>query len=300
MKRGLFILVIGTVTCLTVRGQSPSANAQAGGQASVQASTPAAQTSGSASAAAGAAANSGSVNAGLSSGTAFNTRLSKPVDAKKAKAGDAVEARTTEAVKTGKRTVLPKGTRVVGHVTQASARTEGESQSTLAIAFDRAILKDGTEVPLNVGIQALASSESAVSASGDDFDSMPVASAGAAASGSARGALGGVGATAGGVAGGAGAATGNVVNTAGGTVNTATNATANVAGAARETTGGLNAGGQLTSNSRGVFGLNGLNLNSGVTNSTQGSVITSTNKNIHLASGTRMLLVTQASAGAAQ
>lgn len=296
MKRGLLILAIGTTVCFAARGQSTSASAQAGGQASVQANTPAAQTSGSASA--GAAANPGSVNAGLASGTTFDTRLSKPVDAKKAKAGDAVEARTTAAVKTGKRTVLPKGTRVVGHVTKASVRAKGESESTLAIAFDQAILKDGTEVPLNVGIQALASSESAVSASGDDFDSMPVASAGAGASGSARGALGGAGATAGGVASGAGGATGSVVNTAGGAMNTATSATANVAGATRETTGGLNAAGQLTSNSRGVFGLNGLNLNSSVANSTQGSVITSPNKNIHLASGTQMLLVTQAAAGA--
>lgn len=297
MKRGFLIFVIGATVCLTARGQSPNASAQAGGQASVKASTPAAQTSGSASAAAGAAASPGSANAGLASGTTFNTKLSKPVDAKKAKAGDAVEARTTEAVKSGKRTVLPKGTRVVGHVTQSSARTKGESTSTLAIVFDRAILKDGTAVPLNVGIQALASSESAVSSSGDDFDSMPVASAGAGASGSARGALGGVGATAGGAAGGAGAATGSVVNTAGGAVNTATSATANVASATRATAGGLNAAGQLTSNSRGVFGLNGLNLNSGVANSTQGSVITSPNKNIHLASGTQMLLVTQASGG---
>ena len=72
--------------------------------------------------------------------------------------------------------------------------------------------------------------------------------------------------------------------------------TTGVAGASRGAVGGLNAAGQLTSNSRGVFSLNGLSLNSAVANSTQGSLITSAGKNVHLDSGTRMLMVTQAAA----
>jgi hypothetical protein len=59
----------------------------------------------------------------------------------------------------------------------------------------------------------------------------------------------------------------------------------------------LNAAGQLTSNSQGVFGLNGLNLNAAASNATEGSVITYAGKNVHLDSGTRMLLVSQAQAG---
>jgi hypothetical protein len=59
----------------------------------------------------------------------------------------------------------------------------------------------------------------------------------------------------------------------------------------------LNAAGQLTSNSQGVFGLNGLNLNAAASNATEGSVITSAGKNVHLDSGTRMLLVSQMPAG---
>jgi hypothetical protein len=56
----------------------------------------------------------------------------------------------------------------------------------------------------------------------------------------------------------------------------------------------LDAAGQLASNSQGVFGLNGLNLSSATSNSTQGSLITSAGKNVHLDSGTQILLVTQA------
>jgi hypothetical protein len=305
MKRELLISVSAILAlgaCAVAQGQSTGvqASGQTGGQASVQAGNQHAQasTTTSTSASSSASTNSGSANAGLSSGTTFNTSLTKPVDAKKAKAGDKVEAKTTEAVKAGKKTVLPKGTKLVGHVTQASARAKGDAESSLAIAFDRAILKDGTEVPLNVGIQALATSETMVSGSEADADSFGTAGAGAA--GTARGGLGGVTSAAGGVVGGTANTAGSVVNTAGRVPNVAGEATANVAGTARGATGGLNAAGQLTSNSRGVFGLNGLKLNSAAANATQGSVITSADKNIHLASGTRMLLVTHAAAGPGQ
>jgi hypothetical protein len=80
-------------------------------------------------------------------------------------------------------------------------------------------------------------------------------------------------------------------------VNSAANAGASIAGASKGAVGGLNAAGQFTSNSQGVFGLNGLNLNAAASNGTQGSVITSAGKNVHLDSGTRMLLVSQAQAG---
>jgi hypothetical protein len=91
----------------------------------------------------------------------------------------------------------------------------------------------------------------------------------------------------------------NVGGVAGGAVNSTTNAAGSVAGTSKGAVGGLNAAGQLTSNSQGVFGLNGLNLNAAASNATQGSVITSTGKNVHLDSGTRMLLVTQAQTGSA-
>jgi len=46
-----------------------------------------------------------------------------------------------------------------------------------------------------------------------------------------------------------------------------------------------------------VFGLHGLNLSAAGSNATEGSVITSAGKNVHLDSGTRLLLVSQSEAG---
>jgi hypothetical protein len=266
------------------------ASSSASGSTSVQADKSGAAASSSTSTAT--SAKDGHSSASLSEGTAMNAALSQPVDAKKNKPGDPVAAKTTQATKSEGRVVIPKGSRLVGHVTECKQRSKEEKESALGIVFDKAILKNGEEIPLNVTIRALAAAQTAAesSAGGDDL------SAGGGAMGSARaaggGGLGGVRST-------AGAATGAVTNTAanaGGVASGAVNSTVNAAGAARGAVGGLNAAGQLASNSQGVFGLEGLNLNAAASNSTQGSLITSTSKNVHLDSGTQLLLVSQAQA----
>jgi hypothetical protein len=299
MNRSTIILLVGATIVLSAAAQaqtSAQTGALANGQASVQADKTQAQATGGASASSSASAQSNRTNAGLSSGTAFNATLSSPVDSKKSKPGDAVTARTAEIVKSEGKTVLPKGTKLVGHVTQASARAKGDTESTLAISFDRAILKNGQEVPLNVAIQAMASAQTAASAAaGSDLDAAGGAGAYASGSGSSgRGAMGGLVSTAGG-------ATGSVTNTVAGTgnladrtVSTAARTTVGTSGAASGAVGGLNSAGQLTSNSQGVFGMNGLNLNAAEAGSAQGALITSAGKNVHLESGTRMLLVSRA------
>ena len=268
------------------------AQASASGSASsgtgVQAQQSGAQASSATSASA--SAQAGQNSASLSSGTTVNAALSQPIDAKKSKPGDQVTARTTEAVKSDGKVIIPKGSKLMGHVTQCKARSKDEKESAVGIVFDRAVLKHGEEIPLNVTIQALAAAQSAATASAgaDDFA--------AGAAGSARTAGGGA---LGGVRSAAGGATGAVANTAanvGGAATGTVGSTVNAAGAASGAVGGLNAAGQLTSNSQGVFGLNGLNLSSAASSSTQGSLITSTSKNVHLDSGTQLLLVAQGQA----
>lgn len=303
MNKRKFVILAGAflVFGTTVRGQT---GAQASGQASTQTNAQVggqkAEAGASSNSSASATTKPGQANASLASGTAVNAQLKSPVDAKKNKPGDEVSAQTTEAVKSGGKVVLPKGTKLIGHVAQASAKGKGDAESALAIQFDKAILKNGQEMPLNVTIQAIASAQSAASAAGADIDSF--GSAGASATGGAArsggGALGGVastaGATAGAVANTAASVGGNATGAVGSTVGTA----AGVGGSSAGAIGGLNAAGQLASNSRGVFGLSGLNLNSAASSATQGSVITSAGKNVHLDSGTRLLLVSQAAASA--
>ena len=62
---------------------------------------------------------------------------------------------------------------------------------------------------------------------------------------------------------------------------------------AERTAGGLNDNGQLLDNSRGVYGLRGIGLATQANGNEQAAVITSTGKEVHLTSGTQLLLVTQ-------
>jgi type IV secretory pathway VirB10-like protein len=175
MNRSTKIFLIGATFILSAAAQaqtSAQASAQANGQASVRADKTQTQASGAVSAASSASAQSSQSNAGLTSGTAFNAALTAPVDSQKSKPGDTVSARSTESVKSDGKTVLPKGTKLVGRVTQASARAKGDSESALVITFDRAILKNGQEVPLNVAIQAMASAQTAASATDADVDTL--------------------------------------------------------------------------------------------------------------------------------
>jgi len=295
MKRILSIALVGMFGAWTVAAQS-SASVQGGAsaqtQTSVQTDKSGAQVSGNGSASATGSARAGSNSADMAtgssqatvaSGSKIDATLSKPLDAKKNKPGDPVEARTNEDVKQNGKVVMKKGTHVFGHVTQA--RESGQSQSQLGIVFDHAVLNNGQEVPFNAWIQALAAAQSAATLTPASDDMMASGGGMGAVSGTARGGGGLVG----GVASTAGATTASVVNTAGsvpvnarGTLNAATRSTGAV--------GGLTSTGRLTSSSSGVFGLQGLSLDSAASTATQGSMIVSSTKNGHLDSGTQMLL----------
>lgn len=293
MNRLLFTLLVGTLGAYTAAAQG-SASAQAGASAqsdtSVQASKSGAQasTNNSASAAGAAKAGRNSANVSsagaLSSGTKIDSTLTKPLDAKKCKPGDAVEARAAQDVKQDGRVVLKKGTRLTGHVTEAQARASGQSESRLGIAFDHAVMKNGQQMPLNATIQALAVTQSSAMANAGADDAMASGAAMGSASGGARGGvLGGATST-------VGAATGTVMNTAGSvpaTAGTNLGAMAHSTGAV----GGLTSSGRLATNSSGVFGLQGVSLTSAASGETQSSMIVSSTKNVHLESGTQMLLM---------
>ena len=303
MKREATALLIGVAFLLNIAvwGQtSTETGANGNGQASVQSNQTNAQVSSGVSSSSSVSTKSAAANGGLASGTTFNAALNASVDSKKAKVGDEITARTMQTVRADGKTILPKGTKLAGHITRATARAKGDSESALGITFDRAILRNGQEVPLNLAIQALASAQGSASASDNDMDAMVDAGAGAGASGMShsRGALGNVASTTGSSLGGVTNTAAKVGDTGKAALNSTTNSSAGVTGSSQVAVGGLNAAGQLMSNSRGVFNLDGVSLSSGLSSDTQGSVVASAGKNVHLDGGTRMLLVTQAAASA--
>jgi hypothetical protein len=229
----------------------------------------------------------------LVSGTALNAQLTHSLDSKKAKPGDVVTAQTTAPVKVDGKVVIPNNTKLVGHVTRASARAKGDTDSVLAVLFDRAVLKDGHEMPLQVTLQAMAPDQGTPPVSGDDLQPLGNIEGGAAGAGAAgnRGMVGGV----------AGSTVGGASSGAASTVPRTTDEDATVnstAGTAGQVSGGVTSSGELKPTSRGVYGLNGITLNTNAANSSEGAVIISAGKSVHLDSGTRLLLVTQSSTSA--
>jgi hypothetical protein len=278
-----------------------SAQAQAGTNASATTSTSqqkqgtspkqgskqsAASGSAAASNSAGASATAADSSLNLASDTAIQATLLTAVDAKHSKPGDQVAARTTQDVKQDGHVAIHKGTKIIGHVTEAQARSKSNTESSVGVVFDNAVMKDGQQAPVHLGIQALAAAANQTSASMGSDSGMLAPSGGGSAVGSGRAAGGGPLGGSGAAVGGAGAVAGNVGQTTNGAVGATTRSATSAAGS----TGGLNAAGQLTSDSRGVFGLQGLNLNAAASNATQGSVVSSTSRNVHLDSGIQMVL----------
>jgi hypothetical protein len=219
----------------------------------------------------------------------MSATLSKPVDARKAKPGDSVTATSDKDAKSADGTSIKRGSKLVGHVTKsrpldksASGGADTSAGSTLGIVFDKAVLKDGREVPLNATIQAISTAESDASRV-SEMDDVGTSLAGAR-SGSGRAASGGL---AGGIGGSvAGGVVGGVSHGMNGAVGGVATGTLHSAGAV----GGPSSSGVLNSGSKGVFGIQGLDIVSSAAGSAEGSVITSSTRNVRLDGGTKMLL----------
>jgi hypothetical protein len=87
-------------------------------------------------------------------GTVFNAILVTPLDARRNKAGDPVIAEVSEEVSYERSVIFPKGTKIYGHLVRASSARSGKG-SALFVVFEKAVLKNGQDVMMNAGIQAL-------------------------------------------------------------------------------------------------------------------------------------------------
>ena len=103
----------------------------------------------------------------ISPGTLIQAEMSNDVDAKKAHAGDIFRARIWGEVRSGDKIILPQKTVLVGHVVDAQPRTKDNPESRLTIAFDKAVLKDGSELPLRGVVERVQLSPMAVAAATD-------------------------------------------------------------------------------------------------------------------------------------
>jgi hypothetical protein len=64
-------------------------------------------------------------------------KIKKALDSSNLKEGDPVEVETTGAFKLPDGILVPKGSKLTGHVATATARSKGDAESRLSIAFDK-------------------------------------------------------------------------------------------------------------------------------------------------------------------
>lgn len=275
-------------------------NVSASGQSNTSVSASRDNASASHDGGASSSVSSGHGSANVADGTEMNATLSKPVDARHAKAGDEVTATLAQDAKGSGDFTLRRGTKLVGHVTEAQPRGKASGSasgdSRLGIVFDKAILSDGREVPVNAAIRAVAAGEAATSGGLHGADSS--AGAGAFGAGQAAGGARGDGGLVGGVAGGAGGALGGGAGIGSRVGGAATSSVGGATHASAGAVGGPNVAGHLMSGSRGVFGMSDTAFAQGAAGSAQGSVLTSHAGNVELQRGTQMLLVSQAASNA--
>jgi hypothetical protein len=81
--------------------------------------------------------------------------LDTGLDSKKKTAGDEVDAKVASQVKLTDGTVIPRGAKVVGHVTASKAKSKGDTDSSLAIVFDKVDLPGGKTLNIKGSIRAV-------------------------------------------------------------------------------------------------------------------------------------------------
>jgi hypothetical protein len=88
--------------------------------------------------------------------TAVQVAMAGRVDTKNAAVGQEVSAKTLAEVRLADDTVLPKGTRLVGHIIQLRAGGPEQGSAILTLVFDRAEVKPGQSVPVRCVIRSVA------------------------------------------------------------------------------------------------------------------------------------------------
>lgn len=210
-------------------------------------------------------------SAGINAGTSIDAQLQQNLDLRSAKVGDQIVLKTTKAIKQNGRTVVEKGSKIVGRVSDIQQRTKENAVSRIGLVFER-IQGKNVDLPITASIVSMTRATTPAGTAESDLfadSAAPVRTSSSSSGGSLLGTAGGI---AGGVVNTASNAVGTVANTAGNTVSSAKN----TAGGATQTLGST---------------VKGINISTSADASAQGSTILSTqNKNLRVEKGTNFQL----------
>jgi hypothetical protein len=209
----------------------------------------------------------GGSTAVLESGTKIDGQLQSTLDVKNAQVGDRVVLKTTKAIKQNGHTVVAKGSKLIGRVTEVQQKSKGRGESRLGLTFDQ-LESNRLTSPITASIVSI--TNAGVSGTvGDTAEADVFGSSSTTARTSSGGSGGGL------LGGASGAVTGalnQTVQTIGGVTNTATQTVGSTAGSLGRT-------------------INGIQISNAIDGSVQsGTTLSAANKNIRLEKGVIMRL----------
>ena len=273
----------------TAISQTGSATANAAGNTAGKS----ADVTGAASEASSTAAEADNTMLSATKADSFSAELTHSLNSKNAKVGDEVIARTTSKAQLAGGTTLPKGTKLIGKVTEVRPKSSAEHDGHLAFAFSRAVLHDGREIPIHAALDSISepANVAAMASGADDFGA-----------GAGPVAVSGGGRASGGLLGGGAVAVPSIPRTGlvSGATSTVASAPARVAsttGSAVRTTGGAahQTAGVVSQTAGTTFGavsyLPNVTASSSMSNS---SILDAHGSNVDLSSGTELMLTASA------
>ena len=227
MKRTILAASLSLVCYLAVNAQI--ANTQTRGETSNQTSS---------------AVNAGDKTINLDSGTRVAGELQSTIDARKAKVGDQVILKTTQAIKSQGRTVVSKGSRLVGHITEVTQRTKSNGESRIGLLFDR-LEGSSLNIPIIATITSIVNARASGRSNDDDLftGNASTSASSQTSAGGSRSSSSNSGGLVGGVVNSTTSTVGNVVGgttaAVGSTVDTTTSVAGNTTTGVTRTLGGI-------------------------------------------------------------
>lgn len=215
--------------------------------------------------------------------------LSNTLKAKKLKVGDTIKAEVSQDVVAHGKVIIPVETKLVGHVTEVSARDSAHPESRLGIMFDRILLKHFHAIDFKAVVQAISQPMIRRSRVDEPSQMLPPSMAGGISRDTQSTPTRGSSSTSNrSVGNGGGAASTLATIQAPITVKQSPSTHVESSAALLETAS--NGTPMTVGMPEGVFGLKGLSLSTAPTASTPGPVIVSNTENVKLDSGTQVLL----------
>jgi hypothetical protein len=169
------------------------------------------------------AAGSTAATVRSTSGASVSGQLQNSLDVKKAKIGDQVVLKTSEAFKQNGKVIAGKGSQILGRITDIQRTAKSNANSSVGVVFDR--LKQGSsEVPISALITSVLAARSSATVEDDRASTSSTMQTSGRTTSNSGGVLGGVTDTVGGVVNTTTNTVGSVTDTVGRTVGSTTSA----------------------------------------------------------------------------